>query len=267
MKNFLLGTAATMVFLAVLPLGAEITVVDTPKYVEFRIPFRDMFDHEKKLAIEEGANALIEGIRERFPTGTINNESLTRLIDDPKYLDKSVKAVRAWVTKEKLFGLHVIPSGFLVYLGGKFSANLKIGGAASVVGAVVLMPMEIIRVNKITAKKVTRRWVFDSTAVVIGNVNGGVGVGGGLVLPVGNVLKSWIGDVDAQKIYDGYNQDGGEVETVGSIEEARTGVPRLPVRGRGVAPSRRSGNRQGLPVRTSGYGQAWSATPTGAPAR
>lgn len=112
-------------------------------------------------------------------------EDLKKLSRSEKDISVAIKTIDDWTTAARrqapyLFsGTDLLPDAFLVFGGGKFSANFGIGGGASLMLGLVVLPVQVTKIDKMTSK-VVETYVSARVALVgWASPELGTGVGGG----------------------------------------------------------------------------------------
>lgn len=157
------------------------------------IPFHELHQTERLKVIEDSHKVLIEELERFLPENTVtrtamevlsnNTDNFAELVHDLNvYVDEKVQEHESL---QSIYSAHdMIPSAFMILVGGKVSLNFKVGGGGSATFAVVVVPSKIIKTNKIT--RVTEEYYSLRAGIaVFPIVNIGGGFGGGAAVRAG----------------------------------------------------------------------------------
>lgn len=151
------------------------------RYVYVRTPYNLAYDDEVERAIQEHLELLHQELEKLLPENQVTRKALEKLEEQYPKIDDVLEFLRDHSASydEEAFHWHeAIPSAYLVYAGGKFTANLKIGGGGSVSIGLIFRPVNVVRHDMVTKQVDTyREW--DSFLIALPNINFGGGIGGG----------------------------------------------------------------------------------------
>ncbi len=120
------------------------------------------------------------------PTEILNFDDLKKVTESEKGIENAINTLNAWIKKVKakspveLSGLELLPDAFLVFGGGKMSANLGIGGGGSINIGAVIMPVWIKKIEKVSGLVVDEYLTARTAIVGWASPDIGKGLGGGL---------------------------------------------------------------------------------------
>lgn len=197
--RFFQALLPALVLSALLPSFSQATIYqDDDQYIYQVVPWTEALLDEgtQTKVLHTSLNVFQNKLKDLVEQGILPSELVT--IEDIEKLRTSEKDVSALIEKmnswimgarEKaprlLQGTDALPDALLVYAGGKFSANLRVGGGASAMIGVVIMPVVVTQLDKLTQEVVATFVSAKIAAVGWPNVDLGVGVGGGKRARVG----------------------------------------------------------------------------------
>lgn len=120
-----------------------------------------------------------------IPSNIETFEDLKQLRASDKDITLAMANLNEWIEQAKatapgfLDQTDFFPDAFLVFGGGKFSANLGIGGGGSVTLGMVIMPVYVKKMSKFSGEVVDEYSSASASLVAWGSPDLGTGVGGG----------------------------------------------------------------------------------------
>ncbi|MEK6706876.1 MAG: hypothetical protein AABZ06_13920 [Bdellovibrionota bacterium] len=173
------------------PRGSYITTTRVTRdahFVYYRTPWKEMLNSERREAIE----ASIEALKNTLLTFSHKHEKKINTLVNALKKSHELNGIAsdaeelARVAENYGFKLYeAIPSGFMVFVGGKFTAELKIGGGGSGTIAMVVVPVKVQPVRIETGQKVRPHLELDWSLVFIPSVDVGGGIGAGASFRIG----------------------------------------------------------------------------------
>ena len=119
-----------------------------------------------------------------IPKEVLTVEDLNKLTQSEEQLDVLARYLNQWVDTQKKRNpydfnmIDALPDAVMIFGGAKGSVGKGVSGAGSLSVGLVIMPVKITRIDKVTQETVS---YYSAKVAVVGmpNVDGGVGVGGG----------------------------------------------------------------------------------------
>jgi hypothetical protein len=161
---------------------ARTTIHHSGSYIYYSTPFKDLDDQEKLESVNEAKAYVAEKLDTLMKSR--NGSMIDFVYDRESQIDGFVKKANRWLIdnerKAKQFkGMDVVPSGFFIVAGGKFTANLKIGGGGSLSVGFVFLPSKIEVYNVKEERFVRSYYTLSQSIIGIPFINVGAGLGGG----------------------------------------------------------------------------------------
>lgn len=157
------------------------------------IPFHELHQTERLKVIEDSHKVLIRELKKHVPGGRVTRSALTLLEENTNEFANLTHELNTYVDEkvqehsslQSVYSTNdMIPSAFMLLVGGKVSANFKIGGGGSATFAVIVVPSKVIKTNKVT--RVTEEYfALRAGIAVFPLINVGGGIGGGAAIRAG----------------------------------------------------------------------------------
>jgi len=177
----------TMGLLAAKPALA-IQVWQNRRYVYFSIPANQLVMKDRVEALKLSTDFFLDAISKYIPSNRLTEVTVRQLKNKSnKELKQIVEDMNAMAQDERpgfFRAGNLIPSGFMILVGGKVTANWVIGGGGSGTFALVVVPTKLVIIDKIT-KKLRVSYTFRMAVSFIPAIDIGGGVGGGARARIG----------------------------------------------------------------------------------
>lgn len=196
--NAILGTAIIALTSCGGSYDQESQVNDTviksdSRNVYFITPWKDTFREDKVTALNDGIEALRNILSKNQSITNITSDPLERLRFSSQELGPHLDQIEGFMNQGArsiedlgLSMVDVVPSAFMIVVGGGLTAKMKLGVGGGGLLAFVIMPAKVVTVNQATRKS-TEQWKFliSVSAIAHGDVGAGVKAGGSFKAGIG----------------------------------------------------------------------------------
>ena len=170
---------------------AKTLVYRNGPYVYFKTPYKELLQSERQEILNRASRVVLKKLEvtvpQISPNDEITEETLERLELLGQNMDLFIKKLEPYTSLEPLHGTSLrgaAPTAFYLFLGGKFVADLKVGGGGAVGLGIMLLPVKVTRIDMISRKAETY-YSVENSWIIFGNGQAGAGVGGGPTARVG----------------------------------------------------------------------------------
>jgi hypothetical protein len=171
---------------------ANMKIVRKGNLLFYVTPYNEMIDAERREAVTQAVQLSMDTLENVIPHLSPSQKITMDIIDKmdgaAPQVDNIIGKIQTYVNNSQtLHSLHLYnlaPTGFIVFTGGKFSADFKVGGGFSAVVGIVILPFAVDRMNLVTKER-KHYYYYDTALVAIPKLDLGGGLGGGPTWRVG----------------------------------------------------------------------------------